>query len=257
MKLTPKWSHLVFLAVIFTLALTGRVDATSQKACTEDEEKHALDEADRLKDWNDVYRSFKQYWHCDDGAIAEGYSDTVGRLLAHDWEHVDEMFRLTAADSTFKRFVLRHTDETIPTDELKTIANNAKLRCPSGKNLFCGQIVAYAVPNNPSAESKLPATNQDAKARMSTGPDCSGSWPTNMTFVLLKNAGITNNEKVDFSKTKTVRMASEKIGKDLYHQVYYVTLTEYSGGTIEAIAVHDASSEECSMTGVELFVVSQ
>jgi len=78
-----------------------------------------------------------------------------------------------------------------------------------------------------------------------------------MAFVLLKNEGITNNEKVDFSKTETVRLASEKIGKDLYHQVYLVKLREFSGRTIEAIAVHDASSEECSMTEVELFVVSQ
>jgi hypothetical protein len=78
-----------------------------------------------------------------------------------------------------------------------------------------------------------------------------------MAFVLLKNEGITTNSKIDFSKTKTVRLASEKIGKDLYHQVYDVIFTEYSGPTIEAIAVHDASHEECSMTGVALFVVSQ
>jgi len=78
-----------------------------------------------------------------------------------------------------------------------------------------------------------------------------------MAFVLLKNAGITANNKIDFSKAKTVRLASEEIGKDLYHQVYDVTFTEYSGRTIEAIAVHDASYEECSMTGVELFVVSE
>ena len=77
-----------------------------------------------------------------------------------------------------------------------------------------------------------------------------------MAFVLLKNAGMTNNENIDFSKTKTVRLASEKTGKDLYHQVYDVTFTEYSGRTIEGIAIHDASDEECSMTGIELFVVS-
>ncbi|SRR5712692_1957767 len=87
-------------------------------------------------------------------------------------------------------------------------------------------------------------------------PDCSGGWPTDMTFVHLKNAGITTNASVDFSKTKTVRLASEKIGKDLYHQVYLVTFTERSGKTIQAIAIHDASPEECSMTGVEVFVVS-
>jgi hypothetical protein len=90
-------------------------------------------------------------------------------------------------------------------------------------------------------------------------PDCSGSgaWPTSMAFVHMKNAGIPNNDKLDFSKTKTVRLASEKIGKDLYHQVYLVTFTEKSGKKIEAIAVSDVSHTECSMSGVEVFVVLQ
>jgi len=118
-------------------------------------------------------------------------------------------------------------------------------------------IVAYAVPCEPSARSQISGATPNRNTHVSNGPDCSGSWPTNMAFVLLKNAGITTNSKIDFSKTKTVRLASEKIGKDLYHQVYDVIFTEYSGRTIEAIAVHDASHEECSMTGVKLFVVSQ
>jgi len=88
------------------------------------------------------------------------------------------------------------------------------------------------------------------------GPDCSGSWPTNMTFVHLKNAGLADNSSIDFSKTKTSRLASERVGRDLWHQVYYVTFTKKSSETIEAIAVHDASLEECSMSGVEIFVVS-
>jgi hypothetical protein len=89
------------------------------------------------------------------------------------------------------------------------------------------------------------------------GPDCSGGWPTNMAFVHLKNAGLADNYSVDFSKTKTERLASEKVGKDLWHQVYHVTFTKKSGDAIDAIAVHDASQEECSMTGVEVFVVSR
>jgi hypothetical protein len=117
-------------------------------------------------------------------------------------------------------------------------------------------LVAYAVPGKPPSQSGPAKTGQNPST-LSNGPDCSGGWPTAMTFVLLKNAGITSNEKIDFSKTKTVRIASQKIGKYLYHQVYDVTYTEASGRKIEAIAVHDASSQECSMTGVELFVVSQ
>src|SRR5216683_3499923 len=117
---------------LLLLSCGSAVAGKTTPLCTGEQAKKAEAEADQLKGWNAVYRSFVRYGHCDDGAIAEGYSDTVGRLLAHDWEHVDEMFRLTSADNTFKRFVLRHTDETIPADELKAIANNAKLHCPSG-----------------------------------------------------------------------------------------------------------------------------
>ena len=100
-------------------------------------------------------------------------------------------------------------------------------------------------------------THKPLNSKHTNGPDCSGRWPTNMTFVLLKNAGITDNEKIDFAKTQTTRIASEQIGRDLYHQVYDVVYVEHSGRILEAIAVHDASTEECSMTGVEVFVVSQ
>jgi len=89
-------------------------------------------------------------------------------------------------------------------------------------------------------------------------PDCSGPerWPTSMAFVHLKNAGITNNDDLDFNKTKTVRLASEKIGKDLYRQIHLVTFTKKSGETIQVITNNDASNEECSMSGVEVYLVS-
>jgi hypothetical protein len=90
-------------------------------------------------------------------------------------------------------------------------------------------------------------------------PGCAGieRWATSTAFVHLKNANITNNDALDFTKTKTVRLASEKIGKDLYRQVHNVTFTEKSGRTIEVITVNDASNEECSMSGVQVFVVSK
>lgn len=78
-----------------------------------------------------------------------------------------------------------------------------------------------------------------------------------MAFVHLKNAGLTDNNKLDFTKTKTVRIASERIGKDLYRQVHFVVFTVKAGGTIKVITSNQASSEECSMSGVEVFVVSK
>jgi hypothetical protein len=92
------------------------------------------------------------------------------------------------------------------------------------------------------------------------GPDCSGGWPTNIAFVNLKNAGLLDNGDIDWStKTniRTVRIASEKIGKDLWHQVYDVTFKKTSGETLEALVVHDASFEECSMTSPDVYIVSK
>ena len=90
-------------------------------------------------------------------------------------------------------------------------------------------------------------------------PDCSGAerWPTAMAFGYLKNAGFTKNENVDFEKTKTIRLASEKIGKDLYRQIHLVTFVKKSGETVMAITNSDASNEECSMSDVEVYLVSK
>lgn len=48
-------------------------------------------------------------------------------------------------------------------------------------------------------------------------PDCTGveQWPASMAFVHLKNAGLIDKERIDFTKTSVVRLASEKVGKDL------------------------------------------
>ncbi len=91
------------------------------------------------------------------------------------------------------------------------------------------------------------------------GPDCTGveRWPTSMAFVHLKNAGLTDNNKLDFTKTKTIRLASEKISNNLYRQVHYIIFTEKSGNAIEVITSNEASNEECSMSGVDVFVVKQ
>ena len=78
-----------------------------------------------------------------------------------------------------------------------------------------------------------------------------------MAFVYLKNVGITNNDELDFDKTKTVRLATEKIGKGLYRQIHLVTFTKKSGETIRVITNNDASNEECSMSGVEVYLISK
>ena len=101
------------------------------------------------------------------------------------------------------------------------------------------------------------SASSQSKAQKLDGPDCSGGWPTKMAFTHMKNARFVSNHDLDATKTTTVRLASERIGKDLWHQVYLVTFTKTSGESLQAFAIHDASTEECSMTGVEVYVVAK
>jgi hypothetical protein len=90
-------------------------------------------------------------------------------------------------------------------------------------------------------------------------PNCLGieRWATSMAYATLKNDGAVSPETVDFSKTVTKRIASEKIGDDLYKQVHHITFTLKSGSTIQVITVNNASSEECSMSDVDVYIISK
>jgi len=105
------------------------------------EEKQAIDEVDHLKDWNALHRSFIRFSNCDDGAIAEGYSEAVGRLLALDWGRIGILAKLVASDDKFESFVLRHIDERLPKEMLDTIANNATKSCPATETVLCGKML--------------------------------------------------------------------------------------------------------------------
>jgi hypothetical protein len=90
-------------------------------------------------------------------------------------------------------------------------------------------------------------------------PTCFGPshWAATMAFVEMKNAGLTDNSRLDFTKTRTERISSEKIGPDSYRQVQLVIFQQKDGGVLEAITVSDASSQECSMGNVQVYIVSR
>jgi hypothetical protein len=129
----------IVIMIAFSSALPLFLFATSaqQKECTHEEAKTAIDQADQLKDWRSAYEFFKHFGHCDDGAIAEGYSDSVAKLLAKDWKHLGILNDLISNHKDFKNFVFRHIDETADTADLRAIVKNARLRCPSGKEALC------------------------------------------------------------------------------------------------------------------------
>ena len=83
------------------------------------------------------------------------------------------------------------------------------------------------------------------------------SWAASMAQTHLKNAGLLINEEIDFSKTQVNLLASEKKEKGLFHQVQKIIFTKKDGKKITVITENDASNDECSMTGVKVFVISK
>jgi hypothetical protein len=90
-------------------------------------------------------------------------------------------------------------------------------------------------------------------------PDCSGRnrWSTRIAYQFLKNAGLTNDDRIAYERTETKRLAVQPIGKDLWRQIQHIRFVETSGKTIEVITDSEFSSEECSMGDVQVYVISR
>lgn len=95
------------------------------------------------------------------------------------------------------------------------------------------------------------------KSEDNKGPNLSGSWPTTMTLRVLQDAGLIDAGQIDSSGTQTVRLGSEKVGKNLWHQFYFVRFRLRTGNTVEAIAVIDASTVADMRSGPAVYVVSK
>jgi len=129
--------RLVSLGLVLFFITSAFASDAATKKCTKAEAMEAEKEADSLKDWDQVYRSYKRFSQCDDGAIAEGYSESITKLLAEDWKNSNRLLVLTSRSRIFRRFVLKHIDETVPGDRLASIANNARSECPAESRNLC------------------------------------------------------------------------------------------------------------------------
>ncbi|OCG33134.1 MULTISPECIES: hypothetical protein [unclassified Gilliamella] len=91
---------------------------------------------------------------------------------------------------------------------------------------------------------------------LAKGPNCY-TWPMNMTMVWMKNEKIVDIQDLDESKTKIMQLASEKIKKDLYTQIYHFVFYDKNGNSYEVITKSQASYEECSMSDVNKYLISK
>jgi hypothetical protein len=84
---------------------------------------------DARRGWGLLYPHYLKYSACDDGSIAEGYSDAVVHLFADNWQTLHVFAILAKSDPAFQRWALRHIDVTTSDRDRKKVVANAAA-CP-------------------------------------------------------------------------------------------------------------------------------
>jgi len=77
----------------------------SAKECTTIEAFAAESVTGYIDSWREVYNAFKEFGHCDDGAIAEGFDEVISKLWAENWNSLPEMVKYMKKDNDFKKIV--------------------------------------------------------------------------------------------------------------------------------------------------------
>jgi len=122
------------------LSIVLSFNAYANELCTKAQEIQADSSILRAQKWEDIYKSCEKFKHCDDGYIAEGYSDLIVKTLAYKWDQVNVLMKLISKDKDFHAFVIRHIDATADKEELEMIIHNFSKRCPKSTEKNCLEI---------------------------------------------------------------------------------------------------------------------
>jgi hypothetical protein len=115
------------------------------KVCTKQDEINADNQPLSIrKNWNALYKFYQKFNHCDDGSIAEGFSEAIVTLLKDRWLEFFRMQSTWSRDLAFHTFVIKHVDASTNYDDLKMIASYTQNRCPKNYQKLCLSIDAAA-----------------------------------------------------------------------------------------------------------------
>jgi hypothetical protein len=124
--------------ILYILCLSFLSMQFAQGAICSPKEAEAADAIiDNLNSWTAVNQNFKQFKHCDDGSIAEGNSEAIGRLLVDKWDTLPVLAKLIKQNPSLKKFVLGHIDTTLNSNDLEKIQQLSLSNCPKDRELLC------------------------------------------------------------------------------------------------------------------------
>jgi len=149
------------VAICVLLLSAGGAVRAQLPDCTDAQASRAGTVIDGVRTWDGLYKSYKLYEQCDDGLVADAYSDAVARLLVEHWSTLPRLAQLAKKNDDFWQFVLDHIDSSDDPGDLRTIKRRAERRCPAGLRSTCRELNKAA----DSAIKDLPSDQSQAQLR--------------------------------------------------------------------------------------------
>ena len=131
---------LLFLACCVVVSVKVSF-ADASKPCSKKDEIYVERLAAKVTNWKELHKLYKRYHQCDDGAIAEGFSESVSIILSQSWGQLGSLQLIIQKDASFETFILNHLDETLPEERLQSIGNLARNSCPVSAIKLCDNIL--------------------------------------------------------------------------------------------------------------------
>lgn len=112
------------------------------KACSKADAANADKAIDRVTSFGQMQKAWQDWRHCDNGAVAESFNESLFRLLV-DWKDVPSLVGTAQASPQYKQWVMARVKDA-PKDDRKAVFSRARTACPAKLDAFCAELVEAA-----------------------------------------------------------------------------------------------------------------
>lgn len=133
------------IALASVLVAFAAASPAADRTCTKADAAAAEKAVERVNNWAQLYKSWQDYRHCDTGAVAEGYTDALLRLLV-EWKDVGALAASMKKDADFAQWVHARLKSPAAKDDQPAVYSRVKASCPAGLDSFCAEIAESVKP---------------------------------------------------------------------------------------------------------------
>ena len=130
--------------LVFTVLLFGLIskcmpypNSAAGETCAAEMSSRAVQTLPQAReDWKSLLRHREKFASCDDGELAEAYTEAVVGLFAYKWDQLDKFAGQVHGHANLQKWALRHIDSSASKEDLKKISSNAS-SCRNGLKHLC------------------------------------------------------------------------------------------------------------------------